>query len=569
MANPSQMEHNFSVAPQVSHPRSVFQRNHCHKTAFNSGYLIPIYCEEVLPGDTINLRATMFARLQTLKFPIMDNLYLDTFYFFVPNRLLWEHWQQMMGERDTVGEILEPTDYLTPVLGSGTSPVIPVSERIQQNTIHDYMGLPLTVEGSGLANVSALWHRAYNLIYNEWFRDQNLQEKVLVDRSDGPDVTSYTLLRRCKKRDYFTSCLPWPQKGEPVYLPLGVAAPVYGDGHTLTMYNGDIGTAGNLFGLGIYKEADDHNNLGAVTAYPGVTVASGPSLGIAAATEKSVGVITKAIATSEDMLSGLYADIGAATAATINDIRVAFQLQRLLERDARGGTRYIEQIKSQFGVTSPDFRLQRPELLSTSSNMINVHPVQQTSASETGSPQGKLSAYALSASNNGFSKSFVEHGVILGIAEVRADITYQLGLARMFTRRTRLDYYLPVLANLGEQAVLKQEIQAIGTDTAVPSVQDMEVFGYQERWAEYRYKNSLITGAMRSQYTGGSLDVWHLAQEFDNTPDLDETFIVDNPPVDRVIAVTNEPQIICDMFFEQRHARVMPTYSVPGLIDHL
>jgi len=551
----SSTQHNFAVAPMVEHPRSVFNRSCTHKTAFDSGLLIPIFLDEVLPGDTFNLRATFFARLQTLKFPIMDNLYLDCQWFFCPNRLLWEHWQQFMGERDTIAEILTPTEYLTPVLGDGITPFN--RKWIAPESLEDYLGLPVTTDGRML-DISALPCRMYYKIWNAWYRDQNLQDPLTEDISDGPDVTGYALQKRNKRPDYFTSALPWQQKGPQVLMPLGSSAAVFGNGHVLGLTDGTSNFGLRNYGGDLNASVQELYALdGHVPATAGTTPAAAMDL----------GVLTKSGAGSHPEYTGLYADLSTATASTINVIREAFQLQRLLERDARGGTRYIEMIKSHFGVTSPDFRLQRPELLGSSSVRINVHPVQQTSSSpstgETSSNvKGSLAAYALATSSNGFSKSFVEHGWVMGIVSVRADLTYQSGTNRMFSRRTRLDYYLPVLANLPEQEILNQEIWADASGT------DQGVWGYQERWAEYRYKPSLITGKFRSA-VGAGLDVWHLAQDFDTLPGLNSDFMEENPPVSRVVMVTSEPEIIFDSYFEYKCARVMPTYSVPGLIDHL
>lgn len=548
----SNMLHTWDQVPAVKMPRSVFNLSHSHKTAFDGGKLIPILAEEVLPGDTWNLRATYFARLQTLKFPVMDNLFLDSFFFFVPLRLLWEHFEQFMGSRDTVAEIMTPTEYLTPVLGTRVDVTNHPYTIVAEESLSDYLGLPLSNYGEGaradLYNVSAFFHRAYYKIYNAWFRDQNLIDPLTEDISDGPDITAYAVQRRAKKKDYFTACLPWPQKGPAIEMPLGSTAPVIGTGYGMRIMDGDA-----YRNIITYDDAGGDVLAWSNTGAP-VPVGTSESLTTARTGGKVIGLV--------DSNSGIVADLSQATAATINSIREAFQLQRLLERDARGGTRYIEQLKAQFGVTSPDFRLQRPELLAVSSARINVHPVQQTSESTETSPQGKLSAYALCADTSAhFVKSFVEHGVLLGIVNVRADLTYQQGTPRKFNRRTRYDYYLPVLANLGEQEVLTKEIYSVGGDS------DDAVFGYIPRWDEYRFSLSQITGVFRSEATA-SLDAWHLSQELTDTVVLGKTFIEDNPPLDRVVAVTDEPEIIFDSYFQVRTARVMPTFGVPGLIDH-
>jgi len=563
----SVMQHNFAKTPQVRPPRSVFNRSFCHKTTFDASYLVPVYCEEVYPGDTIKMKPTLFARLQTLKFPIMDNIHLDSFYFFVPFRLLWDHWEQFNGARDTLAEIMNPTEYLTPVLGTEQEGADWPATQVLTGSLSDYMGLPLTNQegvttnrNDYLINVSAMWHRAYYFIWNEFFRDQNLQEKVTEDRGDGPDITGYTLLKRCKKRDYVTQCLPFAQKGPSIELPLGSEAPVRGLA-TSSSY-GTIGiTDGTNFG-GVYV---DSGHLMANVGLQHTDVGTTPS-GTIMAASKTVGLYPS----GDKEYTGMYADLTSATAATINSIREAFQLQRLLERDARGGTRYIEMVYSQFGVTNPDFRLQRPELLSTGSFRINIHQVAKTSENAEESPLAKLAAYALGVGQNGgFFKSFTEHGCILGLVNVRADLTYQQGVPRMFSRRTRYDYYLPVLANLGEQAVLKQEVYASGSANGTENATDLEAFGFVPPWDDLRHKQSIVSGLFRSELDT-SLDAWHLSYEFASLPSLNGSFIADtaNQVIDRVIAVTDENQIIFDSYFDITHSRVMPAFGVPGLIDH-
>lgn len=532
--NKSVSSHSFAMVPKAEIPRSSFDTQYAHKTTFDGGYLVPIYCDEVLPGDMHNVKATMFARLATPLFPVMDNLHLDTFFFFVPNRLVWTNWVKFMGEQ------ANPSDSISYVVPQITSS----AGGYAVGSIFDHFGLPTAgqITGSNTVTHNALPLRAYNLVYNEWFRDENLQNSVVVNTGDsGDDVSDYTLLRRGKRKDYFTGALPWPQKGDSVSLPLGTSAPI------LYQNNGQATLARNATTGALYTGSTE--NVGKDSSAQLYRASNGGNIAL-------------------DPNGTLYADLSDATAATINQLRQSFQIQKLLERDARGGTRYTELLRAHFGVTPQDYRLQRPEYIGGGSTYVNVNPIAQTSATSISggaTPLGNLAAMGTAlASGHGFTYHAQEHGYIIGLVNVRADLTYQQGLPKMWSRETRYDFYFPVFAHLGEQAVLNKEIYVTGTST------DDDVFGYQERWAEYRYKPSQITGLFKST-SAGTIDPWHYAQKFTSLPTLNSTFIQETPPIDRTTAVgaaANGQQFLMDAFFDCKMARPMPMYSVPGLIDH-
>ena len=513
----------FAIAPSANIQRSSFDRTSGYKTTLDAGPLVPFFVDEALPGDTFKLNASIFARLNTPIVPILDNMYFETFFFEVPVRQLWDNWERFNGAQDNPGD---STDFLIPQASTpGAGYAI--------HTLGDYFGLPTGVSN---LSVSALPFRAYNHIYNTWFRDQNLQDSVPDNRGNGPDLSNqYNLLNRGKRHDYFTSALPWPQKSDSgsVQIPLGQTAPVETTGEAIELYN-------QTETQNMHIQSSANLNFG-----------SGSSAGEAAA---AFGDQT-----------GLYADLSEATSATINQLRQSIAVQRLFEKDARGGSRYIEVVLNHFKVRSPDLRLQRPGFLGGGKTAINITPVAQTSDQLAGgpgaeTPQGNLAAFGtISANNHGFTKSFSEHTIIIGLCNIRADLTYQNGINRMWSRLTRFDHYWPELATIGEQEILNKEIYATG----IPE-EDDAVWGYQERFAEYRYKPSMITGQMRS-VEDDSLDYWHLSQDFDELPPLNSDFITEDPPVDRVIATPDEPQFKLDAYFNLKCARPMPMFGIPGL----
>ena len=563
--------HRFSDAPAMYMKRTKFDRSHVYKTTFDSGKLIPVFVDEVLPGDTIRMSVNYFARLATPIKPIMDNIYLDWFFFFVPNRLVWEHWQNFCFEQEDPGD---NTDYVIPtVTATGNS------ENAYIGSLWDYFGLPVNTSGN-LSDISALPFRGVYLIWDEWFRDENLQKSVKIQKGDtnevlnsaraaeqpswvftsGTDIVpGFACPPRGKRHDYFTSALPWTQKGPGVSVGLAGTAtlvdPSPVSGYFVQQSNDSLGA------VQLSKEGGVHD---VYTGNGSLRYQGGYSVSIAG---HSVNNSSLATVTAEPGSSWLskdsYADLDSSSIFTINSLRTAFQMQKFYERLARGGSRYTEVLRSFFGVVSPDARLQRPEFLGSFTKMVNVNPIAQTSATDNTSPQGNLSAYGVTAAKfHGFTKSFVEHGYVFGFVCARADLTYQQGINKMWLRSTVYDFYWPTFAHLGEQAIELREIYAQGSES------DTTVFGYQERYAEYRYKPSQITGKFRSSVVDGSLDKWHLSQFFNNAPTLNEEFIIENPPIDRIIAVPSEPEFLLDVGFRYITVRPMPMFGTPGLVDH-
>ncbi len=518
----SVMEHSFSQVPQAEIQRSSFDRSHGLKTTFDSDWLIPVLVDLVGPGDTFNVTGNFFARLATPIHPLMDNMYLDTFYFFVPNRLLWVNWEKFLGAQDDPGDSI---DFTVPIMTSHTPAL---------GSLSDYMGLP--TRGKAVAGASALPFRAVNKIWTDWFRDQNLQVSPVLDTGDANSIVAeHVLLKRGKRHDYFTSSLPSPQKGAAVSLPLGGTAPILG--LAVPDAQGDSGGHVNLT-----------DSVGSGKTY---------------ATDYWVDALSDVYIESQTAggLLNIRADMSAITGATINDLRLAIQTQKLLERDARSGTRINETIKAHWGVTVPDFRVQRSEYLGGGSQPIGITPVPNTSDT-AGANQGDLAGFGTVAGGSGFTKSFTEHGVIIGFANVRSDITYSQGLERMWSKATRYDFMYPVLAQIGEQAVKNKEVY-LNADA-----NDDLTWGYQERYSEDRYKPSRLSGLMRPD-AAGTLAAWHLSEDFAVLPTLGATFIQSNTgvPLDRAIAVPTEPHLIADFHFNMKCARPMPLYGVPGNMD--
>lgn len=565
--------HRFSDAPAMYMKRTKFDRSHVYKTTFDSGKLIPVFVDEVLPGDTARMSVNYFARLATPIKPIMDNIYLDWFFFFVPNRLVWEHWQNFCFEQEDPDD---NTDYVIPTIYSHTS-----TENLLIGSLWDYFGLPINTTNN-ISGINALPFRAVYLIWNEWFRDENLQKSVKIQKGDANEILDssrvseqpswlftadkgivggYACPPRGKRHDYFTSALPWTQKGPGVSVGLAGTAslvdPSPVSGYFVQQDDDRLGAA----------QFTDHGGVSSVFNGTGsLTYSRGgrdTSIVGHAAPDSLASVTANAISGSSWLSKSTYADLDSSSIFTINSLRTAFQMQKFYERLARGGSRYTEVLRSFFGVVSPDARLQRPEFLGSFTKMVNVNPIAQTSATDNTSPQGNLSAYGVTAAKfHGFTKSFVEHGYVFGFVCARADLTYQQGINKLWLRSTVYDFYWPTFAHLGEQAIELREIYAQGTEA------DSIVFGYQERYAEYRYKPSQITGKFRSSVTGGTLDKWHLSQFFKTAPTLNEEFITENPPIERIIAVPSEPEFLLDIGFRYTTVRPMPMFGTPGLVDH-
>lgn len=561
--------HRFSDAPAMYMRRTKFDRSHVYKTTFDSGKLIPVFVDEVLPGDTSKLSVKYFSRLATPVKPIMDNIYLDWFFFFVPNRLVWNHWQNFCFEREDPDD---SNDYVCP-----TTSLIGKEDTLNGiGTLWDYFGLPTGLPNT-ISDINALPFRGVYLIWNEWFRDENLQKSVKIQKGDTNEVfdrsrvddqpewlqgipeTYLPCPPRGKRHDYFTSALPWTQKGPGVSIGLAGTAtlvdPSPVSGYFVQQSDANLGAAQLAQGGGVHNVFTGNGSLHYQSG--------GYSTSIVGHSANSSGATATALAGSSWLSKSAYADLDSSSVFTINSLRTAFQMQKFYERLARGGSRYTEVLRSFFGVVSPDARLQRPEFLGSFTKMMNINPIAQTSSTNDTTPQGNLSAYGVTGAKfHGFTKSFVEHGYVFGFCCARADLTYQQGINRMWTRSTVYDWYWPTFAHLGEQAILLKEIYATGDKE-----QDNSVFGYQERYAEYRYKPSVICGKFRSNIKG-NLDVWHLSQYFKTAPKLNPEFIQEDVPIGRIVAVPSEPQFLIDIGFKYTTVRPMPMFGTPGLVDH-
>ena len=518
-------------------PRSKFTNQWTRLTTFDAGYIVPFMVNEILPGDHMRYSVTAYIRMATALFPLFSNQRLDTFFFFVPSRLVWDNWIRLQGEQDTPASSI-----------NFTVPVINISDSISAiASIYDHMGLPVATQitAGQTIPVNALPFRAYNLIYNTWFRDQNIINSWPVNNiSDGPDTsTDYVLKRRAKSHDYFTSALPWPQKFTPLQTLFTGTAPVVGIG---VIDATNIPANGSSF-----RESD-----GGAETYTAAYIAnSGGGLGV----KFNSAAVASALNPPQ-----IYADLAQATGVTINALRQAWLVQDLLERDARGGTRYIEIIRSHFGVISPDFRLQRPEYIGGGQTPINITPIAQTATG--GGGLGALGGVGSAVGSHSASYAATEHGYILGLINIRTELAYQQGLHRMWSKSTRYDFYMPSLAGLGEQAILRQEIYATGTDAL-----DATVFGYQERWHEYRTEYSQVAGMFRST-SAGNIDEWHLAQEFSAAPTLSQAFIEDTPPMTRVLAAgssANNMQYLADILINRTAVRPIPMFGTPASLARM